>query len=110
MGCYKTTLKQVLARKLMTKEELTTKGQLIFETKGWRQRKAAIAIRVANRIKKVKERKIERLAKQEVYGVLLSKKIKSLSFAERRHLRRRAKRIKFANLFKRKKEVAMVNN
>lgn len=50
-----------LARRLMSKKELITKGQWLFDTVGWSHRRQAIADRVKRQIDAIKKRKEERL-------------------------------------------------
>ena len=89
--------KKTFARRLRTNEEIK-KNTPIFQTKAWEQRKQARADKLANRIAKTKERKMERLAKLEAVNKPIKKK--KLSFAEQRQIRRKAKRIKFVNKIK----------
>jgi hypothetical protein len=51
--------KKKIARKIITNKELKAKVP-IFLTEAWEKRKAGIALKVANKIKKIKERKAAR--------------------------------------------------
>jgi hypothetical protein len=67
----------------------------------WAERKRLIALKVANKIAKVKASKAKRLAKQEADGIVMKKNDKKkLSQAEQRQIRRKAKIIKFLNKLK----------
>jgi acetyl-CoA carboxylase alpha subunit len=89
--------KKTIARNLRTKQEVIDKVP-IFQCNGWEKQKEAKANKLANRIKKVKDRKIERLAKIEAEGTPTPKK--NTTPAERKQIAKRAKRIKFANKIK----------
>ena len=87
-----------LARTLRTQQEIIDKVP-VFQTVVWEKRKAQISDRLENKIKKNKERKLERLAKLEVEGKP-QKKSKKLTIAEQRTLKRKIKRKKFAKKLK----------
>lgn len=52
--------KKTLARKLITRKEMSDGKTGLFDCLGWSQRKAQRIFKVANRIRKVKERKENR--------------------------------------------------
>ena len=90
--------KTKLARKLMSQEEIK-KGVPKFQSQNWNNRKEGIATKLANKITKVKARKIERLAKLSETEVIAPNKIAKLSTAEQKQLRRKVKITKFKNKF-----------
>jgi hypothetical protein len=68
-----------------------------YLSKDWAEKKKLVAQKVANKIAKVKARKVERLAKQEIEGTPVSTKDKKkLSPAEQKQVSKKVKRAKFA--------------
>ena len=57
----KHTHKVKMARKMMSKKERTTKGQRLFDTINWAERRDSIAQRVYKKVRLARERKMERL-------------------------------------------------
>ncbi len=51
------------ARKMISKKELSVKGQRLFDTFGWDLRRKSIAQRVERHVRNARERKAERLEK-----------------------------------------------
>ena len=87
-----------LARKMRSSYDDYQKAST-FDTQTWKKRKEQRAEKLARRIKKVKDRKIERLSKQEETNTSNPIK-KKLSQAEIKQIRRKRKLLKITNKLK----------
>lgn len=99
--------KKTLARKLMSNEEKEKKTP-VFLTENWKLRAEARRSKVADRIAKVRARKIKRMAEAEAKGLDTAARLKKkITPAEMKQIRRKAKLIKFTAKIQRIKEAVL---
>jgi len=89
----KNIIKKKLATRVRTTEEIKDRIS-IFDTKAWRRIEEGTRERVANRIKKAKERKAERDATPKVAAKMKAKRLKKAKVTQERQNKRRLKNLK----------------
>ena len=91
--------KNRLGRRIEAAKARSKKPKPFLLSTDYAKRKDQRSLHVANNIKKIQKKKVERLAKEMATDKPINKKIK-ITPAQLKQIKRKAKRIKFANKIK----------